>query len=141
MPSIELTGFLSVITSGEWFYKGQDCSPNSVKLTAQVADSAGTSWVALFVRLKSKHSGVKSVWTLIKITSTGSGIFIHELLGDDIKNSNLYHNAWVQYQFVAYNLNEIEIGRTGIFSESLTLFDCIPTPTSTPSITPTVLHP
>ena len=140
-PGIEMDGFVTVNISAQEFYKGKDCQPTSVTITAQAKDHAATSYVVLFVRFKTKLTEVKSEWTRIAIQSNGLGSFSHALIPDEMKSVNLYQNAWVQYQFVAYNSKNKEIGRTGIFSERLTLLNCNPTPTPTLSPTPTVLKP
>ncbi len=141
-PTIEMKGFITVILSDPVFYKGGDCQPTSVKITAQASDYISTFYVVLFVRFKVKQSDAKSEWTRIAIPSRDySGTFTHELIPDEIKSVSLYHNAWVQYQFVAFNSQNLEIGRTGIFGERLTLLDCTPTATPTLSPTPTVLKP
>ena len=140
-PGIEMKGFLTVNISDKEFYKEKECQPASVKITAQVMNPADASFVALFVRFKTKLSGVSSEWTKILIQTNGSGTFTHDLVPDEMKSVAFYQNAWVQYQFVAYNSKNKEIGRTGIFSESLTLLDCKPTPIPTLSPTPTVLIP
>ncbi|MBI5964273.1 MAG: hypothetical protein HY863_12415 [Chloroflexi bacterium] len=141
-PTIEMKGFLTVILSDPIFYKGNGCQPTSVKITAQATDYLSTFYVVLFVRFKVKQSDAKSEWTRIAIPSKDySGTFTHELIPDEIKSVSHYHNAWVQYQFVAFNSLNIEIGRTGIFGERLTLLDCVPTTTPTLSPTPTILKP
>jgi len=135
---MEMKGFLAINVSNMEFYKGSDCQPSSVRITAQASDPLGTPMVVLFVRFKTKISGATSDWTRIMIPAKDySGTFTHDLLADEIKSVDFYHNAWVQYQFVAFTRDNKEIGRTGIFSERLTLLDCVPTPTPTPTLSPT----
>ena len=141
-PTLEMKGFVTVILSNPEFYKAGECQPTSVKITAQASDFFSTFYVVLFVRFKVKQSDIKSEWTRIAIPSRDySGTFTHDLVPEELKSVDLYHNAWVQYQFVAFNSKDIEIGRTGIFAERLTLLDCVPTPTVTVTPTPTVLKP
>ncbi len=140
-PSVQMEGFISINVSETEFYKAGVCEPTSVKFTAQVASPANTAFVVLFVRFKSKVTGADSEWTSITMGTLGGGTFTHELFGANIKSVDGYKNAWVQYQFVATNASAREIGRTAIFSESLTLLDCVPTPTPTIEPTPTVLKP
>lgn len=137
-----MKGFLAINLSHNEFYNGLECQPSSVRITAQASDPLGTPLVMLFVRFKTKTSGAPSDWTRIMIPAKDySGTFTHDLLPDEIKNVDFYHNAWVQFQFVAYTRDNKEIGRTGIFSERLTLLDCVPTPTPTLSPTPVILKP
>ena len=139
-PSPQMKGFLRVNVSGPEFYKGQECQPTSVQFTAQVSDVLNTAYVLLFVRLKSKQSGVTGDWAdSIKMKTIGAGTYVHDLVTMEMKGVPSFQNAWVQYQFVATNDKGREIGRTDIFSERLTLLECKPTPTPEVSPTPTVL--
>lgn len=141
-PSVQMEGFVSVVVSGTAFYKTAGCEPISVKFTAQAGDPVNVAFVVLFVRFKSKQSGATSEWTSIPTQNLGAGTFTHDLISEEMKGVDAFKNAWIQYQFVATNAKTREIGRTAIFSESLTLLDCEP-PTPTPSLipTPTLLKP
>lgn len=141
LPQVPIPGFVSVSASGEVFYKGSKCQPSSVTFTAQASDAANTAFVVLFVRFKSKQSGVTSEWTSITMQTNGIGTFTHELLPSEMKAVDGFENAWVQYQFVATDSNSKQIGRTGIFDERLSLLNCAPTPTAASSATPTALKP
>jgi len=143
VPTVAMPGFISISVSDEAFYKGKDCLPASVKFTAQVADPANTAFVLLFVRFKSKQTGTTSEWTdSIAMQATGvPGTFVHELVPLEMKAAELFENAWVQYQLVATDSNSNKLGKTDIFSERLTLLECVPTPTPVASMTPTVLAP
>ena len=140
-PGVEMKGFVSVNISSKEFFKGAECQPTSVKFVAQVADSAGTAFVVLFVRFKSKQTGTNSEWTSIGMSTIGAGTFTYELTPDEMIGVDSFENPWVQYQFVATNADANEIGRTGIFSERLSLLECVPTPSPSPSPEPTVLRP
>ncbi len=139
--AIEMKGFVTVNISANEFYKGTECQPSSVKFIAQVADPVNTAFVLLSVRFKSKQTGTTSKWTTIAMQTFGAGTFTYDLISDVMIGVDLFENAWVQYQLVATNTDAKEIGRTGIFSERLTLLECVPTPTPTPSPEPTVLRP
>jgi hypothetical protein len=142
IPQVPMPGFVSISVSDEEFYKGKECLPTSTKFTAQVANPATVAHVLLFVRFKSKQTGVTSEWTdSIEMQSIGIGTFSHDLIPLEMKAAELFENAWVQYQIVATDSSSNQMGKTGIFDERLTLLDCVPTPTPTASITPTVLVP
>jgi hypothetical protein len=142
VTQVPMPGFVSISVSDEQFYKGKQCLPVSVKFTAQVADPANTAFVLLFVRFKSKQTGTTSEWTdSIAMQSIGVGTFAHDLIPSEMKAVDLFENAWVQYQLVATDANSNKLGKTDIFSERLTLLECVITPTPTASITPTVLVP
>ena len=139
-PSVVMTGFVAVFTAATEFYK-KGCDPATVKVTAQSANPTGTSFVVLFVRFKSKLSGKTSEWTSIGMQSIGAGTYIHDLVADEMKGVDAFKNSWVEYQLVATNNNAQEVGRTAIFSEKLTLLECVSTATPTIEATATVLKP
>lgn len=139
VPQVAMPGFVSVSISNDAFYKGKQCPPTSVKFTVQVAKPAGTSFVLLFVRFKSKLTGATSEWAdSIAMQSIGGGTYTHDLTTLEMKAVDSFENAWVQYQIVATNSDSEQVGKTDIFSERLTLLECV-TPTPPASITPTVV--
>jgi hypothetical protein len=139
-PSVVMEGFISVFTSSAEFYK-KGCEPGTVTITGQVAKPLEVNFVVLFVRFKSKLTGNTSEWTSIGMQSLSAGTYSHVLRSDEMKDDDLFKNAWVEYQMVATNLDAREKGRTAIFSEKLTLLDCTPTLTPTVNPTATVLKP
>ena len=142
VTQVKMPGFFSISVSDEAFYKGTECLPLSVKFTAQVADPVNVAFVLLFVRFKSKQTGVTSEWTdSIIMQSISVGTFTHDLVPLEMKGRDYFENAWVQYQLVAQDSNSKELGRTDVFSERLTLLECVLTPVPTASVTPTVLVP
>jgi hypothetical protein len=141
VPQVKMPSFVSISVSNPEFYKGKECPPSSVIFTAQ-AGSPNVVFVVLFVRFKSKLTGTTSEWTSITMQSSNiPGSFTHELVPLEMKALDYFENAWVQYQLVSTDANSNPIGRTDIFDERLTLLECVPTPTSTITITPTVLVP
>lgn len=139
-PSVVMTGFVAVFSNATEFYK-KGCEPGTVKITAQVADAAAVRFVVLFVRFKSKQTGTTSKWTSIGMGTLGAGTYTHDLLPDEIKAVEIFKNAWVEYQVVATDGDAKELGHTAVFSEKLTLLECVPTPTGTIEPTATVLKP
>jgi len=135
-PLVDLGNFVSVSLSGETFYRSGSCEPLSVKFTAQAGDAQNTAFVVLSVRFKSKQTGATGKWAGITMQNSGMGTFTHELIPGDIKGLDLFKDAWVEYQLVATDSKTKEVGRTGIFKESLTLLDCLPTATPSPTTTP-----
>jgi len=143
VPQVAIPGFVSISVSDEVFYKGKDCLPVSTKFNVKVADAGRVEHVLLFVRFKSKQTGVTSEWAdSIEMQSNGvPGIYEHELITLEMKAVDAFENAWIQYQIVATDSDSNQLGKTDIFSERLTLLECVLTPTPTVSITPTVLIP
>ena len=132
LPKVPMQGFVKVSISDAEFYKGEACLPISVKFTAQVSDIGNTAFVLLFVRFKSKQTGATGEWAdSIAMQSTSAGTYVHDLITSEMTGLGYFINAWVEYQLVATNSNSDEIGRTGIFSERLTLLECEATPTPT----------
>jgi hypothetical protein len=136
-----MEGFLAVTVFGSEFYKTSQCQPGVIKFTAQVADPVNSPIVDLFVRFKSKREGTLGEWTRINMQPIGAGTFTHELLPQEIKGFEIFRNAWVQYQLVASTSSAREVGRTGIYKESLAMIECVLTPTPSVTPTPTVLKP
>ncbi|HET7142856.1 MAG TPA: hypothetical protein VFI68_02445 [Anaerolineales bacterium] len=127
-PIPKIKGFVSILVSEKEFHKGKKCLPASVKFTAQVSEPARSAYVVLFVRFKSKNSGVTSEWTSLQMENKGAGTFIYDLTATDMIGDTSFFNAWVEYQLVTTQSNTRVIGRTDIFSERLTLLECNPTP-------------
>jgi len=142
-PPPPIKGFAKIAISEEQFYKGKVCLPGAVNFTVQVADASSVSFVVLFVRFKSKQSGATSEWTSIPMQPARVGEYTHDLVPLEMKSLDYFENAWVQYQIVSTDSNANQVARTDIFSERLTLLECVPTPTadSAVSATPTVLAP
>jgi hypothetical protein len=61
---------------------------------------------------------------------------MHDLITLEMKAVNSFENAWVQYQIVATDSNSKQVGKTDVFSERLTLLECVPTPIPAASLTP-----
>ncbi len=142
VPQVAMPGFVSVSVSDEVFYKGTKCPPSSAKFTTQVANAAGVSFVVLFVRFKSKLTGVTSEWTSLDMQRGAiPGFFVHDLLPLEMKAVDGFENAWVQYQLVATDSNSNQLGRTDIFDERLSLLNCVVTPTPSPTETSTPFVP
>ncbi|MBI3161854.1 MAG: hypothetical protein HYZ23_05065 [Chloroflexi bacterium] len=136
-PPVQMNGFISINLSQSEFYKRPACQPSSVKFTAQALE-AKTAFVTLSVRFKSRQTGTTSKWTTLTMDKLGGGTFAYELISDVMIGVDIFENAWVQYQLVALDSGSDEIGRTGIFSERLTLLECEATPTPEPTQTPLV---
>ena len=141
VTQVPMKGFVSITVSDEKFYKGDKCSPSSVKFTVQVADPTTAAFVVLFVRFKSKQTDATSKWTDLAMQNIGAGTFTHDLISSEMKAVDSFENAWVQYQIVSTDSKSNQLGKTEVFSERLTLLECEPTPTPAASITPTVLVP
>jgi hypothetical protein len=139
VTQVPMKGFVKLSVSDEAFYKKKPCLPVSVKFTVQVTDPAAVAVVTLFVRFKSKLINVASRWTsiIMEKQAVGIGTYSHDLIPSDMKAEDLFDNAWIQYQIVSTDANSTVVGKTDVFSDRLTLLNCVPTATPTASITPT----
>lgn len=124
-----MNGFVFVNTSGREFYKGRQCSPAFVKITAQ-AGLADTAHVLLFARFKSLQAERASKWTTIEMETIGNGTYVHDVYSDEMREDEFFQTAWLEYQIVATNTLGKEIGRTDIFKEKVKMLTCVP-PTAT----------
>lgn len=140
-PAPSMKGFISILVSGKEFYKGKKCAPASVNFTVQVSEPWRSAYVVLFVRFKSKRTGVTSEWTSIKMENKGAGTFTHDLTSVEMIGDTSFTNPWVEYQLVTTQANTRELGRTDIFSERLSLLECHPELTPQVSSTPTASTP
>jgi hypothetical protein len=137
LPQVAMPGFIKVLVSDAEFFKGKDCQPVSVKITVQVANPKQVAFVVLFVRFKSKVTGATSRWTSIPMQSIGVGTYAHDLTPLEMKSVDSFDNSWVQYQIVSTDTNIMQVGKTDIFGDRLTLSTCVPTPVPTETLTPT----
>ena len=131
--TVQMQGFVFVSNSVSEFYKGTQCEPSTVKITAQVFDQNAVKYVLLFARFKSLTSQRASKWTNISMGTIGAGTFIHDLSSDQMLEDAYFQTSWVEYQIVATTASGKEIGRTDIFKEKIKMLECVPTPTSLPA--------
>lgn len=127
-PTVQMKGFLSIFASQDEFFKGRQCEPASVKITAQVTDFLAVAHVLLFVRFKSLTSERASKWTNIPMHTIGAGTYVHDLYSDEMLEDGFFQNAWVEYQIVSTNQFGRELGRTAVFKEKIKMLECVPTP-------------
>jgi hypothetical protein len=77
--------------------------------------------MALFFRLKNKAPGAETSWNEgLNMDMQGNGMFDKRLSADQIPNlaaiSNGGASAWLEYQFVATDLQGGTIGRSQVYS-------------------------
>lgn len=130
-PTIQMEGFIFINTSLQEFYKGTQCEPFQVKITAQVMDRDNVKYVLLFARFKSLTSERASKWTNLPMETIGAGTYVYDLSTDQMLEDAYFQTAWIEYQIVATNQSGREIGRTDIFKEKIKMLPCIPTLTPT----------
>lgn len=127
--TVQMDGFVSILTSSEVLYRSRSCSPPYVIFTAQVANAQTASQVVLFARFTSKSTGNSGEWSNFNMDPIGGGTFSYDLYADQVKGDELYREPWLEYQFIAVTSNLKEVGRTATFKNRITMLECVPTPT------------
>jgi hypothetical protein len=117
--------FASVTISGTQINWGRFCAANSVTVIAQVASGYDVTSVLLFTRLQSQIRAFPTPWNdPITMHNDGLGTFTYDLAERGIPHSDEFQLAWVQYQFVATNSQDQEVGRTQVYHNNLTISQC-----------------
>jgi hypothetical protein len=117
--------FESVMTSGTQIYWGHSCTANSVTFTAQVASGFDVASVYLSIRLQSKIRILPAPWNIpITMHNDGLGTFTYDLAARGITHFDEFQLAWVQYQLIAENSQNHEVGRTQVYPNNLTITQC-----------------
>ncbi|GAB4504963.1 MAG: hypothetical protein Fur0043_19580 [Anaerolineales bacterium] len=117
-------GFVSVeLTRANLFWG--ICKKNYTKMTVIVEQPSEVHRVYLFARLESfKKPGETTPWFGTVMDNDGGGVFIYTLRANNIPERQNFLKAWVHYQFVAEDEDKNIIGRTHIYTNSLTIEPC-----------------
>lgn len=101
------------------------CKHNKAKIIAKVQNPDDVYSVVIFVRVKALLKEDYTPWTQGDVMEKhGDGTFSYTLVGSEIEGHNHYRDSWVYFQLVATDeLGEI-IGRTMIYTNSLSLSPC-----------------
>ncbi len=118
-------GFLTVSVSEKKIFWGS-CKLNKTKITARVEDPKNIVSVVIFVRLKSAKKEDYTPWSTGDVMFyRGDGVFSYTLVGSEIEGHNDYKDSWVYFQLVATDDKGYDIGRTTIFTNSISLSPCM----------------
>jgi hypothetical protein len=98
------------------------CEPQLVRFDVAVNQPAAYS-VVLFFRLRYKSSGDRTNWNAGVVMLPNAGRFIYDLKASSLTEFNQFKEpvAWVQFQFVATDVNRTILGRSEVFLDRLTL--------------------
>ncbi len=119
--SLAGTGFESIALTNIQIYWGA-CDPNAVTITAQVSSPGQVFDVVLFTRIRDKASGNSTGWDQgTSMDNKGDGTFSWVIDG---RKLGQYANSWVMYQLVGTDQNGVEIARSPIYNDDLTLSSC-----------------
>jgi len=148
IPVTQASAFTPTSTSGgmqfkpgvspmQFFFGG--CTPDRAQITLDVLNPPeDINYMLLFVRLMDKKSGAAGAWSEgLSMSKLASTKFLFNLTLDKLPEYEKYPDAWLQYQFVAYNKAQKEIGRSGVFGD-VSFGRCggaavTPTPTKKPA--------
>jgi len=124
-------GFMAVLISNNILYwNAGPCMPRSVKFAAFVTDLLNTKRVLLFMRLREKKNTLNITdWgggAIMKKADNGS--FTYEVTPKNISKYYLFKDAWMEYQLVALNEDNLVVGRTQVYDRNVSLTRCVPIP-------------
>ncbi len=99
----------------EFFFGG--CTPDRAQISLDVMNPPeDINYMLLFVRLMDKKSGEAGEWSEgLSMSKLASTKFLFDLTLDKLPDYEKFPDAWLQYQFVAYNKAKKEIGRSDVF--------------------------
>jgi hypothetical protein len=105
------------VNPAAFFFGG--CSPDRIDITVGLTEPPEPSrYMQLFVRVVDKKSGEVGGWSPgLSMSKLGDMKFFFTLTLGKIPDYEKFNDAWLQYQFVAYNKSEAEIGRSDVFSD------------------------
>jgi hypothetical protein len=116
--------FQVTLSDTKLFYRGRGCGGSKVDFLVQVADPSKVAGVWLFVRLRNKNGDDFTKWgEALVMSPAGSGRYAYALEGEAIPDFTKFEEAWVDYQFVAYNKAFERVETSEVYSD-LTLSAC-----------------
>jgi CSLREA domain-containing protein len=112
--------FAPFADAAEIFYGRGGCTPNAVRIGVEIGDPPEpVSYVLLFVRLFDPQTGEKGAWSEgSNMSALGENRYVYDLLAEDIPEYQDFADAVLQYQFVAYNGAQAEIGRSEVYGDA-----------------------
>ena len=122
-------GFLAVLISNNVLYWNEGpCMPRSVKFAAFVSDLVNTERVLLFMRLREKKNTLNITdWGGGAIMSKAdNGSFTYTITPKNISKYYRFKDAWLEYQLVALNTDNLVVGRTQVYDRNVSLVRCMP---------------
>jgi hypothetical protein len=110
--------FLASVKPGKIYYRGTSCGAMKAEIQVKVADPKQTAGVWFFARLRNKDGEGTSGWADAQVmTPLGSGWYSYLLYSESLPDFTKYENAWVQYQFVAYDSGFNRIATSEVYSD------------------------
>lgn len=124
-------GFLAVLISNNVFYwNAGPCMPRSIKFSAFVEDLINTDKVLLFMRLREKKNTLNLTdWGGGAImTKADNGSFNYTITPKNVSKYYRFKDAWLEYQLVALDEDNLVVGRTQVYDKNISLVRCMPVP-------------
>jgi hypothetical protein len=110
--------FQAVVKPNKMYYRGTSCGAMKAEIQVKVADPKKTAGVWFFARLRNKDGEGVSGWADAQVmTPMGSGWYSYLLYAESLPGFTKYENAWVQYQFVAYDSGFNRIATSEVYSD------------------------
>jgi len=125
----ESTGFLSILLSSNIMYWNEGpCTPRNIQVSAFVQDVVNTHRVFLFTRLREKKNTLNVTrWNAGAVMiEAENGSFNYNIRTFNLRRYYFFREAWLEYQLVALNEKQEEIGRTPIYDRNVSLVRCQP---------------
>lgn len=121
-------GFVTVLVSGGALYWNTGpCSPRSLTVTAFVEDIVHTDSVLLAMRPREKSDTMLlGDWSYVEMIPGDNGSYTYEVGPGNIRKYYWFKDAWIEYQFVSYDRNKVELARTQVYNKTLSLIMCHP---------------
>jgi hypothetical protein len=122
-------GFLSILLSSNTMYWNEGpCDPRNIQFSVVVEDVVNTNRVYLFTRLREKKNTLNVTrWNAgAWMVKEENGSYSYNLRTFNLRRYYYFKEAWLEYQLVALDENQEEIGRTPIYDKNATLVRCQP---------------
>jgi hypothetical protein len=124
-PTPQGNVFQMVTISSNQMVWGTSCTTTPVTFLVQIANGLQVTQVLLFTRLQSPNGEVSTAWnSALDMHDDGLGTFSYELSLKTIKYYQQFNQAFIEYQLVASNNQQQEVGRTQVYAHTLTLMRC-----------------
>ncbi|MBN2085326.1 MAG: hypothetical protein JW748_08860 [Anaerolineales bacterium] len=110
--------FQPLINPKHIYSRGAGCGAMKAEIQVKVADSKQTAGVWFFTRLRNMDGDGVTGWADAQVMkAAGVGWYSHLLYAESLPDFEKYENAWVQYQFVAYDGNFNRIATSEVYSD------------------------
>ncbi len=110
--------FTVKLSSSKVYYRGSGCGDKFVRFDVGVAEPGKVAGVWLFVRLVNKDGEGFTGWgDALVMKPAGSGWYSYEIMTEEISGFTKWENAWIQYQFVAYDKAFARVATSDVLSD------------------------